>query len=418
MSGREHAPRQEHERAIRVGPRARRRLLGVGAAAAALLGVATAAGAPQSDTIHLELVAPVVGAPPQLAAPWVEVRGWAAAGPGAPQDLVLVLDLSGSTLEPSGIDVDGDGAIGEPRRLRGGSSDPGDTVRAAEVVAARRLVDGLDLARTRVAVLVFADNAWTLCPLTPRSDEILGCLDEVEGDWLGQGGATDLSKALRWAGRVLRDGGAAPGAPRRRDVVLLSDGEPTAPGTPAEARAEALAAAGELAREGVRVQTFALGTQSSEALAVYGAIAERTGGRTVRLSTPGDVVHHLPQLDLAGVAGVEVANATSRTPSRVTHRGADGSFEAFVPLVPGENRIRVVARGRAGGEAVLERIALFMPRTPRDAAEEQALRAEREALLARLAQRSAQLELVLEMKRARAAVQQRELELEAEDAPR
>ena len=395
-----------------MGRRARRRLLGV-ALGGALAG-SGAAPALAADAIHLEVVAPAPGAPPQRAAPWLEVRGWAAAGPAGDQDLVVVVDLSGSTHEPSGVDVDGDGTLGVARRFHDGSSDPGDSVRAAELVAARRLAEGLDLARTRIAILVFADNAYTLCPLTQRREELDERLGELEDEWRGEAGATDLAKALRWAGRILAEGAASAPGPRRRDVVLLSDGEPTAPGSPAEARAEARAAAGELARQGVRVHAFALGAQSNEALETYAALAARTGGGSVRLATPGDVVHHLPQLDLAGVAGVEVANATSGTPSRVTHRGADGSFEAFVPLVPGENRIRVVARGREGGETVLERTATYAPAPPRDAAEADALRSEREALLTRLAQRSAQLELLLEMKRTREAEQRRELEVEAE----
>jgi hypothetical protein len=67
-----------------------------------------------------------------------------------PRDLVILLDVSAATDEPSGLDVDADGEIGiHPGRylriLRPSDydlhcTDPDDTILAAEVAAANRLI--------------------------------------------------------------------------------------------------------------------------------------------------------------------------------------------------------------------------------------------------------------------------------------
>ena len=49
--------------------------------------------------------------------PLLEVRGRAVAGPVTPYDLVIALDLSASTLLPAGDDIDGDGIVGQLRKV-------------------------------------------------------------------------------------------------------------------------------------------------------------------------------------------------------------------------------------------------------------------------------------------------------------
>src|SRR5690606_28045511 len=61
-------------------------------------------------------------------------------------DVMIVLDTSGSTMGASGADINGNGIVGEQRyggvgSLLGlGANDPGDSILAAEVAAARRLL--------------------------------------------------------------------------------------------------------------------------------------------------------------------------------------------------------------------------------------------------------------------------------------
>jgi hypothetical protein len=77
-------------------------------------------------------------------------------------DVVLVIDTSRSTVDPTGADINGNGIIGRPRLGKigsifdVGSTDPGDSILAAEVAAARQLLRGLDPRGTRVAVVRFA----------------------------------------------------------------------------------------------------------------------------------------------------------------------------------------------------------------------------------------------------------------------
>src|SRR5512145_1709481 len=77
-------------------------------------------------------------------------------------DVVLVIDISGSTAYPSGLDVDNDGVVGESQRalVRGmpdtKNTDPEDSVLAAEIIAATTLLDGLNPQRVRVGVVSFS----------------------------------------------------------------------------------------------------------------------------------------------------------------------------------------------------------------------------------------------------------------------
>ncbi len=49
--------------------------------------------------------------------------------------------------------------------------------------------------------------------------------------------------------------------------------------------------------------------------------------------------------------------------------GSDGSFDGFVKLLPGENRIRVAARSEDGSERTAERSVWFESSEPADARE-------------------------------------------------
>ncbi len=77
-------------------------------------------------------------------------------------DVILVLDTSRSTVDPTGADINGNGIVGKPRLgqigsiFDVGSTDPGDSILAAEVAAARQLLRGLDPRSTRVGVIRFA----------------------------------------------------------------------------------------------------------------------------------------------------------------------------------------------------------------------------------------------------------------------
>ena len=126
----------------------------------------------------------------------VFVAGHAAAVTGELRqfDVVMVIDTSRSTKDPSGTDIDGDGRVGTQRLGRIGSifmssTDPGDSILAAEIAAARTLLGGLDPRSTRIGLVSFAGDppgygrqrrpAFTLEPLTRDYMRIHKALDAL-----------------------------------------------------------------------------------------------------------------------------------------------------------------------------------------------------------------------------------------------
>ena len=100
-------------------------------------------------TARLELFAPAAGARTRIAL--AELSGRAGLWESAYHDVVLVLDESGSTFAASGADVDGDGKLGRADL----STDPGDSIFAAELVAAEKLTEQFDPDVVRVGLVGF-----------------------------------------------------------------------------------------------------------------------------------------------------------------------------------------------------------------------------------------------------------------------
>ncbi len=385
---------------------------------AAWLPVAAAA----EEQVWLDLLRPegALSGPLALA----PVEGWATTGAGG-HDVVLVLDVSGSTLLPSGDDVDGDGKVGRklrsaddplrsfnPRRL---CSDPGDSVRAAEIAAARRFVDALDPDHTRLGLVVFADSAEERAPVGASRERLEAELDRLAREADFGWAATNLAGALDRAGESLAAAAepvpSAPGAAgRRRWIVILSDGTPNLPGNPRRAADEARARLGGAVDQGIRIHAFALGLQVMEDGQVFREISEATGGRFAWVKRPADVVARLADVDLSGVAEIEVRNASTGEAGRAVRVSPDGRFDGVVPISPGENRIRVTARGPRGSESVTERVVHFDPREA-DGPEE---RRAADATLEWLRSRTEALELGLHVERER--TQARDVRFEAEGA--
>jgi Ca-activated chloride channel family protein len=216
--------------------------------------------------------------------------------PGSGLDLVLALDASGSM---RGLDARVDG---EPRTR---------IALAREVVAHfahERAAEG-----DRVALIVFGDTAFTLCPLTSDGALLAASLSRVEAGIAGEATAAGDALALsvkRAGGAAAFDGARAAAAPRAaapeagRVVVLLTDGRHNAGSLPLEA-ATAIAAA-----SAVRVHTVAIGS-AGEAIRMAPApgelalrpryerhdvdietlkrVADATGGRFFHARNPADL---------------------------------------------------------------------------------------------------------------------------------
>jgi hypothetical protein len=386
-------------------------------AAAALAALPGDAGARE---IWLEWRTPAEGLRVEGPVGWTAVEGWAGAGDPINHDVVLVIDTSGSTAIASGADVDEDGKVGRAlisnNRQMGASyisSDRGDSVLAAELVASRRLVEVLDEGRTRVGIVSFSDGARTLAPLGSDRAHLEAALRELD-EAFGSGG-TDISRAIHRGAEVLLAGQTPGGPPRRMTLLVLSDGWPTAPVSEKMAARAALDAAGAAAQRGIRIDAFGLGlwgTNKTET-DVYTLIASRTGGRYRPLAKPALVIQELPQIDIADVAAIEVENATTGAAGRAVRRRPDGSFDGFVLLAPGENKIRVTARDDAGASRSGERTVFFDERSPRSPEEVAAFDAKLHELRTTLEQRRLEAALAAEIEAARN--QRRELEVRPEE---
>lgn len=382
----------------------------------------------------LVIDAPTPGA--RISLPLVEVRGQAAPGGAAAHDLVIALDVSDSVLLPSGWDVDGDGPGGRSRpwwadeygrdpvlARRARESDLDDSVLMAEITAALALLDRLDLARDRVALVAFSDAASVLVPLGRPRAELDAALDALPRELARWGRGTNFGDAIAVAQQALGDDPdalargedrARPG--RRRAILFLSDGEPTMPVGRDMPRQHALWSAGAAAAAGIRIYTFALGDESRPrgpaedraGLDVFAELAARTGGRFERLAHAGDAIARLPETDLVGLAALRVVNATTGRPARALRRFPDGKFDGFVELAPGPNRLRVEAEASDGARAAAE-CDVEHTAGPADPAATA-------ALLAELRRRTHEVELRAEMERTR-QVRSRELEIRVEDEP-
>ena len=295
-------------------------------------------------------------------------------------DVILALDISGSTVHPAGVDVDGDGHTGvalspdsssqTASAQSPGSSDPGDSILAAEIAAADRLVASLEAGgRVRVGVVSFSgdmnpdtgrrrrydqQDAWLEVPLTANFSAVQARLPAMLAR--GPYGGTNFAAGLRLAITELADLEGARSAPRpnaRKVVLFLTDGVPTFPvaagsvSDPGDVEA-ALVAARLAHQAGITVHTYGIGPSALENPRAVGEIARITRGTFLPVRNPGDIVSFLQAASFANIEDVSFANLTTRELSYDIDLAADGSFSGFVPVREGENRVRISALASDG----------------------------------------------------------------------
>ena len=386
--------------------------------------------------------APALGSEPQLRVhglpdglrhetpvDWIEVSGYAWTGESPYLDVVIVIDLSLSTLLASGVDVDGDGrvgwthplAVGFQRGPRGGantylpklmSMDPDDSVMRAELMAARHFIDRVDFERTRVGLVTFAKRAALRSPLVESAAPLHDAIDRIiagerqrlRTTALGAGSNTPRALAVA-AGELLRARSAS-AIPRRGEVLLLSDGMPTRPKPQPERRLVAIAMT--LQDHGIGTHFFPLGPLAELNQAFFEFVDEHAGARHTMVSRSGDIVEKLPQVRLDRIRALRVENRSMAEEGRALRFFADGSFDAVVPLRAGENEIgfRVTTEGGASAEVV--RSVLHAPAPADDAEAAYRQRLALDAFARRMAERRAETELVVELEAARERALERE----------
>jgi Mg-chelatase subunit ChlD len=270
-------------------------------------------------------------------------------------DLMLILDTSGSTRAPAGV--------------QSTAALPYDvTILAAEVAAAERLLARLDPANTLVGVVTFAgefnfmtgqavpNQAGAILeqPLTTNYPEVQMALRRILAR--GPNGGTDMAAGVRLAVRELAGIEGAISRPRpdsRKVAFLLTDGFPTLPFGHVNSMDQgdievAVRAAGVAAKAAITIHTFALGTEALSAPYACTQIARVTGGTFTPLQRPGDIIEVLPRTSFADLDMVLVTNTTSGQPASDLTVGPDGRFQATVPLASGLNQIAVTVLATDG----------------------------------------------------------------------
>jgi hypothetical protein len=210
-------------------------------------------------------------------------------------DVVVAIDRSGSTREPTGIDIDGDGTIGEFRHSD--YTDQGDSMLAAELVAVGRLIEVARLGGMRFAIVSYSGrsdfplydpvsqhvdyrDARLETELTDDPTALETAVARVASR--GPNGASSFAPAMRLAVRSLAQAPESDTA-RRRRVLFLSDSAMPVRYAPMERIARDDARMEKAARlaiaSGISFHSFALGEASAagseHALA---QIAGATGG--------------------------------------------------------------------------------------------------------------------------------------------
>ena len=291
-------------------------------------------------------------------------------------DVVIVIDTSRSTIDPSGADVNGNGVVGR-QRLGGlgtifgsGSTDPGDSILAAEVAGARTLLHGLDARTTRVGVVVFAGDvpgtsrrsrpAYTMVALTNEYERVDATLDEIlatepEGNTHMAAGVDQATIEL--AG--LRGAASRVDPDSEKIVFFFTDGQPTLPYGP-EAEADnvraVLRAANRAHRANIRIHSFAVGPEALEGPISTVEMASRTDGYFTPVRNPGDLANVVEDVNIANLDSVDLQNRTTKKAARYFRATADGSWAGFVDLENGKNLLnaKAVADDGATGDRDLD----------------------------------------------------------------
>lgn len=347
---------------------------------------APAAEASATTPVRVHIREPRPGTPVRNRVDQAPIRGNAVADAERPLDIdvMIVVDMSGSTSDPSGIDVDGDGNIGFDPRLElvapgtypAGlkNTDPDDSILAAEIKAASALIENLDPTRVRVGVVSFSgmannagfrasedqQDAWLECPLTSEFGVAQAALINLLAR--GPHGGTNFGAGVNLAVRELAGLFGAKSVARtdtKKIIMFLTDGNPTFPvksmtvSDPGDIDF-ALNAARVAHQAQVTINVYALGEAALRNPLAATEMSRITLGTYTGVANPGDVITYLQNASFANVDDVIFTNLTTSEISADVRLSPDGSFSGFVPVREGTNRVRVTALASDGSTGTVE----------------------------------------------------------------
>jgi hypothetical protein len=259
------------------------------------------------------------------------------------------------------ISIGGFGLGGPPMR------NPRNSVLAAEVAAARRLLLQLNHETTRVGVLSFSDRANLLQPLTHDFERVRKVLADVLRS--GSYGGTNMVEAIRLGISELMGFGSSE---KRTDAIkvqfFLTDGFPTLPigeskrMTPEDV-ALTINAARLAGKASIKIHVFALGEEALSYPRAASGIAKESGGTYTPVMRPADALAVLENISVVGVDYVQVVNQTIGQNATQLRLAADGFFSSAVPVAEGKNQIDVLARASDGTNTRESIMVYYQPGT-------------------------------------------------------
>ena len=296
-------------------------------------------------------------------------------------DIIFVIDISGSTSQYAGADFgdlgplpdnSGSFGFGRPSISIGGLGGMGlgqppmrnlrNSILAAEVAAARRLLLQLNSETTRVGIVTFGEGAQVGQPLTHDFEQVRRVLDNILRN--GPYGGTNMAEGIRAAITELIGIGRSE---KKTDTIkvefLLTDGFPTMPiGGGRRAAPEdtnfAINAARLAGKAGIKVHVFALGEEALSYPRAAVGIAKESGGTYTPVSRPADVLAVVENISVVGVDYVQVVNQTTGQKATQLRLAADGFFSSAVPVTDGHNQIDVFARA-SNGSTSRDSVAIY-----------------------------------------------------------
>ncbi len=351
-----------------------------------LASAAPPAGAAKSP-VRIQVESPHAGEPVMNKVDQAPIRGSAMTEGDKPAafDVIIAIDVSGSTKAASGVDVDHNGVVGfnpqlellEPGAYPPGtlSTDPNDSILAAELAAADALISTLDESRVRVGIVTFSgdmdpesgmrlrydqQDAWLDIALTTDFKRARAALTSIMAR--GPHGGTNFAAGLRLAVTELAalTGAKSPPRPEAKKVVLfLTDGIPTFPigpgGVMDDGDVEAALNAARLAHKaGIVVNTYALGPNALTNPIAATELARITLGTYLPVQNPGDIVSFLQGVTFANIEDVVFTNLTTREVSTDVQLAPDGTFSGFVPVQEGKNKVRITALASDGSSGSVD----------------------------------------------------------------
>jgi Mg-chelatase subunit ChlD len=359
------------------------------------------------------------------------------AGRSSNVDIFFVVDISGSTALYSGVNLgDADqppdsSGFGLPQITIGGMGigrpplrNIRNSVLAAEIAAARRLLLQLNSQTTRVGVLTFSEGARLMQPLTNDFDQVRRALDDILRS--GPYGGTNMVEGIRMAITELMGLGTSE---RRTDAIkvqfLLTDGFPTLPigagksATPEDTNL-AINAARLAGKASIKVHVFALGDEALSYPRAAVGIAKESGGSYTPVLRPADALAVIENISVVGVDYVQIVNQTTGQKATQLRLAPDGFFSSAVPVAEGRNQIDVYARASDGSNGRDSITVFYQPGTQKSLELEVFLEKEKKLKLEveRLGRSSADIQRDVERNREDSLHRQQQLPPPTDGPPR